>query len=151
MFDLGSGEMILLAAIALIAIGPKQLPEVARSLGKMLNELKRTGGEFTTTFLEARDTTNKLFSDAQKSLLDSVAKTGEIIESAKVDIKPVQIMPNFEAAAGLKKQLEDAEHAADPNQLSLAVTAAPQPKAREHVPEVEETQLAFDLDKPSKS
>ena len=59
MFDIGFGEMILLAAIALIAIGPKQLPEVARAVGKLLGEFKRTVGEVTSTVASAREETDR--------------------------------------------------------------------------------------------
>jgi Tat protein translocase TatB subunit len=55
MFDIGFGEMILLLAIVLIAVGPKQLPEVARTLGKVLNEFKRATGNFTRALTETRD------------------------------------------------------------------------------------------------
>lgn len=47
MFGLGFSEIVLLAIIALIVIGPKQLPEVARMLGRFINELKRSMDEFT--------------------------------------------------------------------------------------------------------
>ncbi|WP_246845766.1 twin-arginine translocase TatA/TatE family subunit [Bdellovibrio sp. ZAP7] len=40
-------EIIFLAILALIVIGPKELPQVARTLGRFLNELKRTTSEFT--------------------------------------------------------------------------------------------------------
>lgn len=42
MFNIGFTEMMVIAGLALILIGPKQLPEVARSLGRMLNEFKRS-------------------------------------------------------------------------------------------------------------
>lgn len=42
MFNLGFSEMVIIGVLALILIGPKQLPEVARTLGKFLNELKRS-------------------------------------------------------------------------------------------------------------
>ena len=51
--------MILLSALALIVIGPKQLPEVARTLGRFLNELKRVTGDVTKTIVDARDSTNE--------------------------------------------------------------------------------------------
>ncbi|WP_157865747.1 twin-arginine translocase TatA/TatE family subunit [Bdellovibrio bacteriovorus] len=35
-------EIIFLAVLALIVIGPKELPELARTLGRFLNELKRS-------------------------------------------------------------------------------------------------------------
>lgn len=42
MFGLGMSEIIFLAILALIVIGPKELPEVARTIGRFLNELKRS-------------------------------------------------------------------------------------------------------------
>ena len=59
MFGLDFGEMLLLGAIALIALGPKQLPEVARTVGKFINEMKRITGDFTKTVVDARDQTNE--------------------------------------------------------------------------------------------
>lgn len=47
MFNMGISEMAIIAALALILIGPKQLPEVARTVGRLLNELKRSAGSFT--------------------------------------------------------------------------------------------------------
>lgn len=41
MFGLSFGEMLVLGVMALILIGPKQLPEVARNVGRFLNDLKR--------------------------------------------------------------------------------------------------------------
>ena len=42
MFGLGMSEIIFLAVLALIVIGPKELPEVARTIGRFINELKRS-------------------------------------------------------------------------------------------------------------
>ena len=58
MFDFGLGEMMLLSAIALIAIGPKQLPEVAKTVGKFVGELKRYTGDLTRHVIDAREATN---------------------------------------------------------------------------------------------
>ncbi len=52
MFNLGFSELLLLGAIALIFIGPKQLPEMARTLGRLLNELKRASSDFQQSFTE---------------------------------------------------------------------------------------------------
>ena len=39
--------MAIIAGLALILIGPKQLPEVARTLGRLLNDIRRSAGSFT--------------------------------------------------------------------------------------------------------
>lgn len=41
MFNVGFSELLILGVIALIFIGPQQLPEVARTVGRLLNEWKR--------------------------------------------------------------------------------------------------------------
>jgi sec-independent protein translocase protein TatB len=41
MFGIGMQELLLILVVALIVLGPKKLPDVAKSLGKALNEFKR--------------------------------------------------------------------------------------------------------------
>ena len=43
MFNIGMSEMILVFIVALIVFGPDRLPEIARTLGKSVNELKKNG------------------------------------------------------------------------------------------------------------
>jgi sec-independent protein translocase protein TatB len=45
MFDLGMQEILVALVVALIFIGPKRLPEIARTLGKAMGELRRAGDE----------------------------------------------------------------------------------------------------------
>lgn len=57
MFNLGLSEVVLIAVIALIFIGPKQLPEIARALGKTLNELKRASEDLTKSITNPKNFT----------------------------------------------------------------------------------------------
>ncbi len=41
MFDVGFSELVLIALLALIVLGPKRLPEVARTAGRWLGRLRR--------------------------------------------------------------------------------------------------------------
>lgn len=73
MFDIGFGEMVLLAAIALIAVGPKQLPEVARTVGKLLGELKKAVGDVTSTVANAREETDRAIRKVTSDLTNVTA------------------------------------------------------------------------------
>jgi len=46
MFGIGVPELLIILAIALIVIGPKKLPDLAKSLGRALNEFKKATREF---------------------------------------------------------------------------------------------------------
>ena len=45
MFGIGMPELILILAIALIVIGPKKLPDLAKSLGRAMREFKKATSE----------------------------------------------------------------------------------------------------------
>ena len=53
MFDIGWGELVVIGVVALIAIGPKELPGVLRSLGQWMGKIRRMSAEFQNQFQEA--------------------------------------------------------------------------------------------------
>jgi TatA/E family protein of Tat protein translocase len=44
--SIGTSELILIGLVALIVFGPRKLPEFARTLGKMMNEFRRSTDDF---------------------------------------------------------------------------------------------------------
>ena len=66
MFDIGYQEMVAILAIALILFGPKKLPEIGRSLGKGLRELKRASNELMTAMQSYEDDEDRPKDDKQK-------------------------------------------------------------------------------------
>ena len=53
MFDIGWGELVLIGVVALIVIGPKELPGTLRTLGQWMGKLRRMASEFQGQFQEA--------------------------------------------------------------------------------------------------
>jgi len=51
MFGIGMQELLIILVIALIVIGPKKLPELAKSLGRGLAEFKRTADDFQSSIM----------------------------------------------------------------------------------------------------
>jgi sec-independent protein translocase protein TatA len=49
MFDIGLQELVLIFVIALLVFGPKNLPQLGRSLGRAMREFKRASDEFRAT------------------------------------------------------------------------------------------------------
>jgi len=55
MFGIGMTELIVIFAIALIVLGPKRLPEIARSLGRGIAEFRRASMDLRREFMDASD------------------------------------------------------------------------------------------------
>lgn len=53
MFDIGWSELLIIAVVALLIIGPKELPEVMRSAGRALNKMRRSADDFRRHFEES--------------------------------------------------------------------------------------------------
>ncbi len=67
--SIGTNEIILIMLIALLLFGPKKLPEIGRTIGSTVRELKRAARDFTTA-IEQIETEVK---DEVDSVKDDVA------------------------------------------------------------------------------
>jgi Tat protein translocase TatB subunit len=86
MFGIGLFEMLVIAAAALIFVGPKKLPEVARQFGRFFVQIKRMSTEVRSTIDQAmhdaeldlireeREKVQKLLADNQKLVTDEAKK-----------------------------------------------------------------------------
>ncbi|MEI8144333.1 MAG: Sec-independent protein translocase protein TatB [Alphaproteobacteria bacterium] len=98
MFDLSWGEIAVIGAVALIVIGPKELPGVLRGLGQSLAKLRRMASDFQYQFNQAlqeaevdkvKDQFNSINNtiDAAKPVFNPIDYAREQIKSAVDDIK----------------------------------------------------------------
>jgi sec-independent protein translocase protein TatB len=53
MFDMSWGEVLTIGAVALLVIGPKDLPRTLRAVGQMTGKVRRMAGEFQSQFHDA--------------------------------------------------------------------------------------------------
>ncbi|OQX62202.1 MAG: twin arginine-targeting protein translocase TatB [Desulfococcus sp. 4484_241] len=85
MFGIGMPELILILVVGLVVIGPKKLPELARSLGRAIGEFKKATREFRET-LDVEDNIREV-----REIKDEIKKTAsetlkEIVELDDDDI-----------------------------------------------------------------
>jgi sec-independent protein translocase protein TatB len=102
MFDFGVGytELLVIAVVALIVVGPKDLPKLLRHLGQFTASVRRMAAEFQRHLDEV----------AREADVDKV--TSEIREATKFDLGEGEIR---KAAADLRTALENTAPAADPH------------------------------------
>ena len=53
MFDIGWGELLVIGVVALLVVGPKELPALLRTIGQGMTKLRRMASEFQGQFQEA--------------------------------------------------------------------------------------------------
>ena len=87
MFGIGMPEMLMILAIALIVIGPKKLPDLAKSLGRAMREFKRATSEFKETLAVDDDLSDvkKAFDDIGTDIKDSVDITSPVKDILSMD------------------------------------------------------------------
>jgi sec-independent protein translocase protein TatB len=93
MFGIGMPEMLLILAIALVVIGPKKLPDLAKSIGRAMGEFKKATNEIKesmdvdSSLKEVKDTFSDINNDIKESISfdtieDYKPKKKDISESA---------------------------------------------------------------------
>jgi len=123
MFDIGWSELVVIGVVALIAIGPKELPGVLRSVGQWTGKIKRMAAEFQGQFQDAmreadmadikKEVDQLTGSVSQYTNFDPLAETKKELQSAfddkpaepavsdaavsdptpRIDVPPVEVLP----------------------------------------------------------
>jgi sec-independent protein translocase protein TatB len=101
MFEIGWGELLIIGIVALIAIGPKELPGVLRTLGQWMSKLRRMASEFQSQFHEAmreaeladlKKQVDDMTSQAQSyANFDPVSEVRQELESTQQQIESAMI------------------------------------------------------------
>ena len=68
-FDFGSGEILLILLVAFLIFGPDKIPEMARNIGKFINDIKRASEDIKTEISREGDR-----KDREKRLAEYEAK-----------------------------------------------------------------------------
>ena len=87
MFGIGMQELIIIAIIALIIVGPKKLPDLAKSLGKGFSEFKKATDGITDDIKETLKEDEKRDDDGLK---DSLLLKKTVEEEASPDSTNVE-------------------------------------------------------------
>lgn len=99
MFDIGWSELVVIAVVALIAIGPKELPGVLRMVGQWMGKARKMAAEFQGQFQEAMREAE--MADLKKSF-DEVKEAatgfagGNVMTSLQKDVSDALQIPEID-------------------------------------------------------
>lgn len=121
MFDIGWTELIVVAVVMILVVGPKDLPKMLRTFGQTIGKVRRMAGEFQSTFNEA---------------LREAEQQADIADMKK----QVEKAGNFDPLGDIKKSIET-DRKAKPAQAKAAdsATAAPGAASEADAPSVAST------------
>ena len=147
MFNIGWSEYLVIAVIALIAIGPKELPGVLRMVGQWVAKARKMAAEFQGQFQEAMREAE--MADLKKSF-DEVKEaatgfaSGDVMTSLHKDVTSALSVDDKPAGAvETSASSEEATHApteaAAPEPLAIAPANEPTPAPPDAHPAAAET------------
>ena len=128
MFDIGFSELLVIAVVALIVIGPERLPKVARTAGHLLGRLQRYVNDVKSDISREMelDELRKLqtsVQDAARSIENSVSK--EISETESELARLADDTASAAQGATPDSESDVAAAAASSQQLELGLESAP--------------------------
>lgn len=138
MLDIGWSELLVVAVILIVVVGPRDLPPMLRAFGKMTSRLRRTAGEFRQQFDEALreaelDDVRKTISDVRSlnpanAVRDAVNPLRKMGEEIKADLKSattVDAKPSVPAAPAPLPEMPSPLPPVDDAVLREAASVAP--------------------------
>ena len=84
MFDIGWSEVLVIAIVAVVVVGPKELPRMLRTFGKTMGTVRRTANDFKRQFDEAlREAEREADLEDTRKSLQSIAKMDPLADLKK--------------------------------------------------------------------
>ncbi len=144
MFDIGWSEMLVVAVVAIIIVGPKDLPRMLRTVGKTVGQMRRAANDFRRQFDDAlREAEKEADLDETREALNSIGKIDPLAEVRdevksikKMAEKPLADAPKTKAdtKAADKPEKPAAKKAVKPKSTVKKQTAKKPPAAKASSP-----------------
>jgi sec-independent protein translocase protein TatB len=116
MFDIGWSELVVIAVVALIAIGPKELPGVLRMVGQWMGKARKMAAEFQGQFQEAM----------REAEMADLKKTFDEVKEAATGLGSDNIMTSLQKDVGEALKIDDIDKPAiEPPATSSDVPVMP--------------------------
>jgi sec-independent protein translocase protein TatB len=119
MFDIGWSELVVIAVVALIAIGPKELPGVLRMVGQWMGKARKMAAEFQGQFQEAM----------REAEMADLKKSFDEVKEAASGFTGGNIMTSLQKDVGAALRIDDVDKPA----AAIEAPATPDAEAPSHL------------------
>ncbi|MEI8151799.1 MAG: Sec-independent protein translocase protein TatB [Hyphomicrobiales bacterium] len=133
MFDIGWSELVVIAVVALIAIGPKELPGVLRTLGQYMRKVRGMAAEFQGQFNEAMREAEMADLKKQVDDMADTAKTFTDFDPLGSVRKEIDNFTNFDPMATSPAPTPESASPAAVPESAASVSAPPETVSPEAV------------------
>jgi sec-independent protein translocase protein TatB len=139
MFGIGWTEMLVIGVVALIVIGPKDLPVVMNRLGKVIGSIRRMGSEFQreinrTTGLDQITDIRKSFTEPLKQTAADIRKEFNSVASTGATVPSGVIAPKDPAAESVVDEIHERVGMSPPAPVMAPMAAAASAKVESPAP-----------------
>jgi Tat protein translocase TatB subunit len=98
--DISGGELLVIILVVFLVFGPNKMPEIARKIGKLMNEMKRASNDLTREFRqETTDIRNEVFKAQTKVSEDIKTVNQEISQTRARVVNDLTVPVNSEDEA----------------------------------------------------
>jgi sec-independent protein translocase protein TatB len=113
MFDIGWSEFVVIAVVALIAIGPKELPGVLRMVGQWMGKARKMAAEFQSQFQEAM----------REAEMADLKKSFDEVKEAASGFTSANVLTSLQKDVSASLNIEDVDKPATNAETAPAVQA----------------------------
>ncbi|MBS7669183.1 Sec-independent protein translocase protein TatB [Croceicoccus gelatinilyticus] len=123
MFDIGATELLLIIVVAVLVIGPKDMPMALRTAGRWIGKLRKVSGHFRAGLdamvreAEMEDMQkewDRRNAEIMKKHPDASAETGKLTAHASAEMEPIADKPDANAEPAPAPAPEKAEATVEP-------------------------------------
>ena len=137
MFDIAWSELMLIGAVALVVIGPKDLPKAMRTVGQVVGKVRRMAGEFQSQFNDAMREAElhelkKQVEDVGGSVSSSMSTETKKPEENKPAGSPVDPLSDYKPI-----EMPKDDFGTKPDEVASTALSAGQPTEAEKLKEAE--------------
>lgn len=115
--SLGMPELMLIGLVALIVFGPRKLPELARMLGKAMNEFRRSTDDFKKTWEREIDIeneeTNRRNAEQTNLISGTTIPHGGAVQETASPLPNEIVAPQIKEVSGADFQLDNHQNQTD--------------------------------------